>query len=362
MASQLKKSSIFLKALLVGFILAAIYIGNVVFFPHTIPTKQYQLLIDKNQSLASLAATLEAQNIIHSKRAFLGLLRVLHKDKKVTAGLYIIKSPVSTWSLVSRITNGNPDQISVTLIDGWNFNQIREYINGLPNIQHLSQTMSQDELKSTLRIDLPNLEGVFFPSTYFVAPNQTDLEIYHQAYKLMQNKLSILFTKRSTSAFYTSPYQLLIIASLIEKETSNVEDMYLVSTVFNNRLKIGMKLQDDPAVFYGLAGKSKITRADFQINTPYNTYLHYGLPPTPICTPSEQALQAASQPLNKPDLLYFVAIGDGKTKFSSSYHEHRLAVTRYVRKPNPPIINGGHAKSGMALTRESKHPQANHQS
>jgi len=123
-------------------------------------------------------------------------------------------------------------------------------------------------------------------------------------------------------------------ASLIQKETSDKMDMYQVSTVFNNRLRVNMRLQDDPAVFYGLNNKEKIIRSDFKTDTPYNTYLHNGLPPTPICTPSQNALNAAANPGDDYKLLYFVAIGNGKTKFSYTYDEHSQAVTQYLKKPD----------------------------
>lgn len=332
MAVPIKRSNLFTKVILVGFIIIAIYIGQVVFFPHRIPNKEFQLIVDKNQSMRVLAANLETNNIISNQRAFLIVLRILGRDRKVTAGLYNLKNSMSLWDIVSRITNGHPDQISVTFLDGWRFSQIKSYVDGLQNIKHLGASLTQEQLKAVLKIQSPNLEGVFYPSTYFVAPNQTDLEIYQNAYKLMQTKLAALYATRSTSTSYTNPYQMLILASLIQKETDNKEDMRLVSTVFNNRLHIGMKLQDDPAVFYGLHNQEHITHKDFQIDTEYNTYLHIGLPPTPICTPSESALIAASQPLNKPDLLYFVAVGGGKTRFSSSYHEHKNLVNEYLKK------------------------------
>ena len=328
------KTNRYVKWLLVFFVVVAIFIGNVVFFPVKMPNNNYQLIIEKDQNLSVLATNLQAQGVIKNKTVFIWLLRVLHRDRKVVAGLYVLKNSLSTWGVVSRITNGRPDQISVTIIDGWTVGQLRAYINGLSNIRHTSINMGDNELKEILKVNTPNIEGLFYPATYFIAPNQTDLEIYQHAYKLMQEKLMVLFNKRSSAGIYTSPYQLLIMASLIQKETSDLEDMYLVSTAFNNRLRTGMKLQDDPAVFYGLNNKAKIVRADFQIDTPYNTYLHYGLPPTPICIPSVNALQAASAPLDKPELLYFVAIGEGKTKFSSNYESHVALINKHLKKNN----------------------------
>lgn len=327
-----KKTNLFYKVILVSFIIFAAYFGNVVFFPHQIPKNSYQLIVDKNESITSIASDLEKNNIIVNGWVFRQLLRIQHKDRKVVAGMYFLKDSMSTWGIAARITNGKPDQISVTFIDGWSLNQVRDYVNSLANVQHITNKLSDEELKNMLKIDWPNLEGAFYPSTYFIAPNQTDLEIYQQANKLMKAKLTNLYLTRATNTTYTSPYQLLIMASLIQKETGDRNDMKLVSTVFNNRIKKGMKLQDDPAVFYGLKNQVKVTRKDFQIDTPYNTYLRFGLPPTPICIPSQNALLAASQPLNKPDLLFFVAIGSGKTKFSTSYGEHQSAVNQYLKK------------------------------
>lgn len=336
MAVNPKKSSLLFKIVLIGFVICAGYMGKVVFFPQAIPNNQYQLIINKKQSLTELSTMLQRRGIIENRRIFNLVLRILHKDRKVTAGLYLLKGPISTWGLIKRITNGKPDAISVTLLDGWTFAQIRNYLNGLKDIQHLSLTMTDTDIKNMLKIDYPNLEGVFFPETYFIAPGQSDLEVLQIAYRLMQVKLTDLYLKRNASADYTSPYQMLIMASLIQKESANVEDMYLISTVFNNRLRIKMKLQDDPAVFYGLNGKkSVIRRPDFQIDTAYNTYLHAGLPPTPITTPSYNALSAASQPLNRPDLLYFIAVGHGKTRFSTTYSQHLSIENGQSKNPEP---------------------------
>lgn len=332
MLYQLFRVKLLAKFILLAFIFSAAIIGYVVFFPHHIPNNSYQLVVNKDETIPAIANDLAAHDIIKSKFMFTKLLRLLGRDRKVTAGLYFLKNSLSTWTLIARITNGKPDQISVTIIDGWSFEDLQKYINSLPNIQHIVSDYSQEQIKTALKIDYPNLEGAFYPSTYFVAPNQTDLEIYQQAYRLMQNKLGNYYTTRSTKTNYTKPYQLLIMASLIQKETGNSEDMRLVSTVFNNRLRKGMKLQDDPSVFYGLRHTPSITRKDFQVDTPYNTYLRYGLPPTPICIPSNAALIAASKPLDRPELLFFVAIGSGKTKFSTSYSEHKSLINKYLKK------------------------------
>ncbi len=328
----MKKISTIKKIVLISFVVFAFYLGNLMFFPHAIPNGSYRLIVDKNETITSITNELKQNNIIPNAYALKLLLRVLREDRKVAAGMYILRGSMSTWGIAERITNGSPDQISVSIIEGWSFEQLRNYINKIDHIQHITESYTEDELKNSLKINWPNLEGAFYPSTYFVAPNQTDLEIYQQSHRLLLTKLDELYNHRESNTVYGTPYQLLIMASLIQKETAKVEDMYMVSAVFNNRIRKKMNLQDDPAVFYGLKNQNKITRKDFQIDTPYNTYLHFGLPPTPICIPSPNALLAASKPLNDHDVLYFVAIGEGKTKFSKSYKEHKSAIHKYLKK------------------------------
>lgn len=320
------------KTFLVLVVLFVAYIGNVVFFPRPIPNKRLEIIINKDQNMHHLASQLEAEDVIANRHIFLWILRTTGYDRKILAGLYVLHGNVSMWDVISRIASGKPDQISVTIIDGLRFLQIKEYIDGLQNIKHITANMSEEQLKLLLRISATNLEGVFYPSTYFIAPGQSDLEIYNHAYNLMKNKLDMIFAKRAKNTHYTTAYQMLILASLIQKETANNNDMLQVATVFNNRLGLGMRLQDDPAVFYGLHNVDKIERKDFLIDTKYNTYLHAGLPPTPICIPSESAIIAASQPLNNPKLLYFIAVGKGETKFAPSYDKHKAMIKKYLRK------------------------------
>ncbi len=326
------KFKLLAKVLLVGFVFCASILGYTVFYPYKIPNNSYQLVVDVNESVSGISTDLSEHDIIKNKFIFRSLLRLLRRDRNVAAGLYFLKNSMSTWDIIARITNGKPDQISVTFIDGWSIEQVRNYVNGLSNIQHTTDKLTDEELRSSLKIEYPSLEGLFYPSTYFIAPNQTDLEIYQQSYRLMQRKLTELYAKRSTVSVYSNPYQMLTMASLIQKETSNKEDMFLVATVFNNRIKNSMKLQDDPSVFYGLKHQKTVRRKSFQIDTPYNTYTRFGLPPTPICIPSYKAMLAASQPQDNPDLLYFLAIGSGKTKFSKTYSEHKSAINKYLNK------------------------------
>lgn len=331
MLNNYPKFKLLYKFILIIALLFFIYVGNIIFFPHQLISKTYTIVINKNQNIHSVANELYINHVISNKYLFLGLLKFLKKDRKVTAGLYNLKSPISLWGLIKRITSGNPDQISITIIDGWTFKDLKQYIDSLQEIKHITINQSENDIKTLLKINYKNLEGLFYPDTYFIAPNQTDLEIYQQAYNKMQQIIESNFKSKNQYSTVKTPYELLTLASLIIKETGKVDDMYLVSTVFNNRLRIGMKLQNDPAVFYGLKYKTKVIRQDFKINTPYNTYLNKGLPPTPICIPSLNAIKSASQPLNKSNIYYFIAIGNGKTKFSENYQEHKNAIDNYLK-------------------------------
>ncbi len=330
MLNNYPKFKLLYKFILIIITLLFIYIGNIIFFPHQLSSKTYNLIINKHQNIRSVVNNLYINKIINNKYLFIGLLKLLKKDRKVTAGLYTLKSPISLWDLIKRITSGNPDQISITILDSWTFEELKHYIDSLQGIKHITINQSESDIKSLLKINHKNLEGLFYPDTYFIAPNQTDLEIYQHAYNKMQQVIESIFNNKNKYAVIKTPYELLILASLIIKETGKLNDMYLISSVFNNRLRTGMKLQNDPAVFYGLKHKSKIVRQDFKINTPYNTYLNEGLPPTPICIPSINAIKSAAQPLNNPNIYYFIAIGNGKTKFSENYQEHKNAIDKYL--------------------------------
>lgn len=324
------------KAIKIFLVLVLLFValwGYLVFFPKSIPNNNYNLVVSRGDSFSKVASRLDGANVISSRRLFVLVARFLGKDRKITAGMYVLGKPMSMYDLIDRLTNGKPDEISFTILEGWNFKQLRRNMDNESQITHLTAAMTESQILSSLKINQPRIDGLLYPSTYFIAPGQTDLEIYQMAYKNMQQKLAALWQSRNESnTVYKNSYELLILASLVQKETNESQDMALVSTVFNNRLRINMRLQDDPAVFYGLDNKDVITRADFAIDTPYNTYLRNGLPPTPICIPSQNALNAAANPTSDRDILYFVAIGKGKTKFSTTYNEHSLAVNKYLKK------------------------------
>lgn len=321
-----------IKGLLLIIMVFALVWGYLVLFPRDMPNGSYRVVVSKGDSLGKVARKLDNADIIPSAKLMIAMARVMGKDRKIVAGMYILNKPMSVFDIIERLSSGKPDEISFTILEGWNFTQLRSALASESQITHYTESMSDAQIRETLKITSPRMEGLLYPDTYFVAPQQSDLEIIQMANKKMQTKLAQIWQARSESnVVYKNPYELLTMASLIQKETSESQDMIMVSTVFNNRLRVNMRLQDDPAVFYGLGNKATITRADFAIDTPYNTYLRNGLPPTPICIPSLNALNAAANPTSDRKILYFVAIGNGKTKFSQTYSEHTQAVNKYLK-------------------------------
>jgi UPF0755 protein len=301
---------------------AICYVGDLLFIPAALPNS-YQLTVKKHANMHDVAQQLVKDKIITNPYFMVAVSVILAKDTKLTTGVYMLKESMSLFDIILRITNGHPDIISITILENWSFSELRKYIDSLPTIKHITMNMTEQELLAVLKIPFVSLEGTMYPDTYFIMPQQSDLEIYRMAYQLMQRQLTQAWLHKNTFANnYKNPYELLIMASLIQKETANPQDMYLISTVFNNRLRLNIRLQNDPAVFYGLQYKAVITRADFKLPSKYNTYLNKGLPPTPIAIPSQHALDAAASPGADLKLMYFVATNNGRTQFSYTFDEH----------------------------------------
>jgi UPF0755 protein len=214
---------------------------------------------------------------------------------------------------------------------------MRQAVDAAPNLKHETAKLSDKELLAKILPEASGKyatpEGLFFPDTYLFAKNSSDLQIYKQAHEMMMKRLKAAWEKREPNLPYTDPYQALIMASLVEKETGQKSERAMIAGVFVNRLKTGMLLQTDPTVIYGMGDKydGKIRKKDLETDTPYNTYTRAGLPPTPIALPGVQSLAAALTPA-KTDALYFVSRGDGTSHFSVNLNEHNKAVNQYQRQ------------------------------
>ena len=257
--------------------------------------------------------------------------------RQLKAGYYQIPAGASIANIAKKLREGEQTLLSITIPEGWSLRQVRARIDGLPWLRHDSAALSDAELaqKIGLAAGLP-LEGQLAPDTYRYAPATSDIVFYRQAAAQMQKNLAAAWAQRSPSAQVRNPQEALILASIVEKETGHSADRAQIAGVFNNRLALGMALQTDPTVIYGMgaAYRGNIRKVDLQTDTPYNTYTRAGLPPGPIAMPGKAALFAAVQPA-PTKALYFVAKGDGsgQSQFSEDLAAHNRAVREHILKP-----------------------------
>lgn len=335
MSATPKKHYLFTTMLFI--IIIAMVVYTILLFLPKHHTQPYRLVVNKGQGISAVSRKLIADNQIYNRWVLVSAAYLVGKHNTLVAGSYQLPANVSTWDIITRLKQDLPDTISVQIIEGMNFAQMRNIINKTDGIEHITQNLSDEELLKQIAPNAPSQkpEGLFFPSRYQIDSGSTDLAIFQAAYQTMQKELNKAWNNRQANLPYNTPYELLIMASLIEKETAHAEDRHDVAAVFRNRLAINMRLQTDPTVIYGMgeAYKGKIRRSDLRQDTPYNTYTRHGLPPTPIALPSKAALEAAANPSDSK-YLYFVSRmdGTGKSQFSHTLDEHNAAVRKYILK------------------------------
>ena len=311
-------------------------------FVHTpVNVTQDQLLtIERGTTGSKLAALLEQEKILEHADLLPWLLKLQPQLNKVKAGTYSLTGVKTLQDLLDMINSGKEAQFSVKFIEGKTF---KEWRKNLENAPHLKQTLQGKRDKEIMALlDIPavakavyewnNMDGWLYPDTYNYTPNSTDLELLKRSATRLQKALDKAWNERDENLPLADPYQMLILASIVEKETGIAAERPQVASVFINRLKANMKLQTDPTVIYGM-GESytgNIRKKDLETITPYNTYMIEGLPPTPIAMVSESALQAVAHPA-KTDFYYFVADGSGGHKFTRNLNEHNKAVQEYLR-------------------------------
>ena len=311
-------------------------------FVHTpVNVTQDQLLtIDRGTTGSKLAALLEQEKILEHADLLPWLLKLQPQLNKVKAGTYSLTGVKTLQDLLDMINSGKEAQFSVKFIEGKTFKEWRKNLENAPHLKQTLQGKSDKEIMALL--DIPavakavyewnNIEGWLYPDTYNYTPNSTDLELLKRSTTRLQKALDKAWNERDENLPLADPYQMLILASIVEKETGVAAERPQVASVFINRLKANMKLQTDPTVIYGM-GESytgNIRKKDLETITPYNTYMIEGLPPTPIAMVSESALQAVAHPA-KTDFYYFVADGSGGHKFTRNLNEHNKAVQEYLR-------------------------------
>jgi len=285
-------------------------------------------------SLRGVSRQMVAAGVLREPLRFEILARLLRESANIKAGNYEIKQPLSALALLRKITSGDYTQVAVTLVEGWNFRQVRQALDQNTALEHKTRDWTEAEIMKQLGAgEGQSAEGWFFPETYYFSAGESDMRVLRRAYRLTQEHLEREWAQRSPNLPLTTPYEALILASIVEKETGRPEDRAMVAAVFVNRLKLGMKLQTDPTVIYGLGDQfdGNLRRRDLLADHAYNTYTRTGMPPTPIAMPGLAALRATLHPANS-DALYFVAKGDGTSHFSRTLEEHERAVTRWQRR------------------------------
>jgi UPF0755 protein len=290
--------------------------------------------VPAGSSLRDVAGQLESRGMFAHPRAFAVYARLKGDATRLHAGEYEIKAGLTASGLLEKLVSGRVYLHQFTIVEGWRFEDMLRALRADPAI--VSTGLGGKGIMA--RLGQPNLEpeGEFFPDTYKFPRGTTDVEFLSRAFDAMQRRLDAAWQTRDKDLSLKSPYDALILASIIEKETALASERRKISGVFNERLKRGMRLQTDPTVIYGLGASfdGDLKTRDLQKDTPYNTYTHLGLPPTPIALPSEASLEAAVHPDDTDEALYFVATGlpDGSHYFSKTLAEHDAAVRRYLER------------------------------
>ncbi|HSH96690.1 MAG: endolytic transglycosylase MltG [Methylophilaceae bacterium] len=303
--------------------------------PISINTETVELDLKAGSSLRSISQQLTEEGLLKEPWSFVLMVRAFGRAGDIKAGNYLIETGTTPYNLFVTLTNGNISQDSMTFIEGWTFAQMRNALNNNESVKHLIMSSTDQEILAELGANQTIPEGLFFPDTYYFSRNTTDKSILKRAYQAMQNKLDAAWQNRDTNLPYRSQYEALIMASIVEKETGKASERPQIAGVFINRLNIGMRLQTDPTVIYGLGDHfdGNLRKQDLLSDTPYNTYTRAGLPPSPIAMPGLASIEAALHPA-KTKAIYFVGKGDGSHAFSATLAEHNRAVMQYQIKPN----------------------------
>jgi UPF0755 protein len=316
-----------------GLLLVTNQVNRFMASPLSVPEDGIEFEIPPGSSFASVSNNLVSEKLISDDRWLRLYVRWHGKGGAIHAGDYLIEPGASPRSLLDQFTNGAVRLYAFTLVEGWNF---REVLQALHANEAVKATMSDEDwpaLLESLGATVIHPEGLFLPETYRFPRGTTDRDLLKQAYTLMQKVLAEEWDGRNKESPLQSPYETLILASIVEKETARVDERPKIAGVFARRLVKRMRLQTDPTVIYGIgpAFDGNLTRKHLKTDTPYNTYTRHGLPPTPIAMPGRAAINAALNPEDGTEL-FFVATGlaDGSHKFSTTKAEHDAAVADYL--------------------------------
>lgn len=330
MAKLLKR---FIRVVFLGTALFSAWVGYRVSKPIELPIVPYEFSIEQGSSVKTIASQLANAGVLPDAWSFVLLSRLMGVATSLKAGDYEITASISPFQLLQRITKGDSSQSEIRFIEGWTFSQLRRILDEHSALRHQTTHLSNGEILRLIGATETAAEGLFFPDTYFFARGSSDVAVLKRAYRAMRNHMDIAWAQRAVNLPLKDPYEALILASIIEKETGREDDRRMVAAVFINRLRSRMLLQTDPTVIYGLGDKfdGNLRKKDLLSDQEYNTYTRPGLPPTPIALPGLASIRAALNPATT-DALYFVAKGNGESHFSSSLSDHNQAVSKYQKR------------------------------
>lgn len=291
------------------------------------------VFISSGDTIRTIAADLVKNANLANPTYLIWYVKIKGVSKDLKAGEYNFEGPMTPYQLVQQMKEGKVVQHSITFVEGLTIANILQELKNNPNIKHDTLSLSNKELLLKLKIKHNNLEGLFFPDTYRYIYGTSDLTLLKISHQKMLKVLGLEWKNREKNLPYKTPYQALIVASMIEKESALQNEQELIAGVIINRLKKNMYLQIDPTVIYGIKDNfnGKITLTDLRSNNVYNTYRHKGLPPSPICLPGQSAIYAALHP-SRTDYLYFVATGNGSHIFSKTLKQHDKNIREYILK------------------------------
>ena len=289
-------------------------------------------------SVSSMARQLKKQGLIKRHYYITLWARISGQSRKLKAGEYQIEPGMTPANLLNAMINAKVQQYSLTLVEGWSYWQMMAHINQSEYINHKLQGHSMEKIMEAIGHAGEHAEGRFYPDTYYFPKGTSDIQFLKRAYLAMNSRLQAAWVSRNQDLPFNSPYEALIMASIVEKESALANERSRIAGVFINRLKKRMRLQTDPTIIYGLGPEfdGDIKFKDLKTDTPYNTYTRHGLPPTPIAMPGQGAIDAVMHPDQTP-YLYFVARGDasGSHIFSTTLKDHQNAVNKFQMKRRP---------------------------
>ncbi len=317
-------------------LLAALGIGGAGWWwvqqPLRLPANSVDLSIEPGTLPRAVAVAVRDAGVDVDPRLLYAWFRVSGQGHRIKAGSYELERGITPERLLDKLARGDVSLRAVTLVEGWNWRQVRAALAKAEALKPDTANLTDADLMKLLGREGVAPEGRFFPDTYTYGKGTSDVKVLQRAMRAMDKRLAQAWAQKSPQSILKTPDDALILASIVEKETGKAADRTLIATVFNNRLRIGMPLQTDPTVIYGIGERfdGNLRKVDLQTDTPFNTYMRAGLPPTPIAMPGKASLLAAVQPA-PGNFLYFVAKGDGSSHFSASLDEHNRAVNKYQR-------------------------------